>query len=313
MKPDTKELSMILITGSTGLTGSAVVREFARNGHAARALIRDPAKTRLWGNASGIDAVRGDLLAPATLAPALDGIDTVVLISSANHDMVDAQRNLIDAAVAAGVERIVKISGLGPDPASEFRFARYHAQVEQHLRQAPVRWTLLRPSQFMQVYYREVATMLADGTLAQPLGTSRLAPIDIADVAAITYRTATESGHDSAIYEMTGPEALSMAEVCAILSGVVGREIRYVDLPPEEKRRRLVAAGVAPHFADDLDALFRLRREGGPESRVRTEVFDKLGIRPTPFAEFARGSAEIFRGTSTADQLWASGWQKAQA
>ena len=304
---------MILITGSTGLTGSAVVREFARNGHAARALIRNPAKTRLWGNAPGIDAVVGDLLVPGTLAPALDGIDTVVLISSADYDMVDAQGNLIDAAVAAGVERIVKISGLGPDLDSEFRFARYHAQVEQHLQHAPVRWTLLRPSQFMQVYYREVPTMLADGTLAQPLGESRLAPIDIEDVAAITHRTATEDGHECAIYEMTGPEALSMTEVCAILSEVVGREIRYVDVSPEEKRERLVAAGIAAHFADDLDALFRLRREGGPESRVHTEIFDELGIRPTPFAEFARRSREIFLGSSPADQLWASGWQEAQA
>lgn len=300
---------MILITGSTGLTGSAVVREFARRGHPARALIRNPAKIRLWADTSGIEAVHADLLVPSTLAPALDGIDTVVLISSADNQMVEAQGNLIDAAVAGGVTRIVKISGLGADLNSSFRFLRYHAQVEDHLRGSGLFWTLLRPSQFMPVYYREVATMLAEGTFAQPLGSARLAPIDIDDLAKITYATATDNGHNSMTYEMTGPEALTMTEVCTILSEVVGQPIRYVDLAPEKQRQRLIDAGIAPRFVDDLDALFRLRREGGPESQVHTEVYEKLDIHPTTFAEFAKRSAEVFRGTSTPDQLWASGWQ----
>ncbi|SEL81914.1 NmrA family NAD(P)-binding protein [Streptacidiphilus jiangxiensis] len=310
---------MILITGATGLTGSAVVREFGRQARPARALVRDPDKRRAERDAAGVDTVRADLLVPATLAPALDGVETVVLISSGDDAMVEAQGNLIDAAVAAGVRHIVKVSGLGADPDSAFRFGRYHAQVEQHLLAARVRATVLRPSQFMQVYYREVPTLLADGSFAQPLGDTRMAPVDTEDVARIAFAAATATATATAtvpesvdgeadLLPFTGPEALSMTEVCAILSEVIGRPIRYVDLAPEEKHRRLLAAGIPRRSADDLDDLFRVRREGGPESDVDTAAFDRFGLRPTTFAEFAHRSAPVFRAEMSPDHLWASGW-----
>jgi uncharacterized protein YbjT (DUF2867 family) len=302
---------MILITGATGLTGSALVRAFGRHEQPARALVRDPAKRRAERDAAGLTTVQGDLLVPGTLAPALDGVETVVLISSADDRMVEAQVNLIDAAVAAGVRHIVKMSGLGVDPDSPFRFGRYHTQVEQHLRAAAVSATVLRPSQFMQVYYREVSTMLADGTFAQPLGDTRLAPVDVEDVARIAFAAATgpaPDGDEAAVFPLTGPEALSMTEVCVILTEIVGRPIRYVDLAPEEKHRRLVAAGIPARFADDLDALFRLRRDGGPETRVDTAAFERFALQPTTFTQFARRSAPVFRGETTPDGLWASGW-----
>ncbi len=302
---------MILITGATGLTGSAVVREFVRQGRPARAMVRDPAKGCALASAPGIETVQADLLVPGTLTAALDGIDTVVLISGADDRMVEAQCNLIDAAVVLGVDHIVKVSGMGADPDSPFRFGRYHARIEQRLRAAGVDWTVLRPSQFMQVYYREVPTMLEDGTFAQPLGCTRLAPIDVEDIAKVAYATATGAGHESTVYEMTGPDALTMTEVCAVLTSVIGHPVRYVDIAPEEKIQRLVEAGITPRFAGDLDDLFRLRRDGGPESQVHTEVFGQLNIRPTSFAEFAQRSAMVFRGTSTPEMLWASGWHNA--
>jgi uncharacterized protein YbjT (DUF2867 family) len=186
---------MILITGATGLTGSAVVREFVRQGRPARALVRNPAKVQALTAVPSIEVVQADLLMPGTLTAPLDGIDTVVLISSADDRMVEAQCNLIDAAVASGVNHIMKVSGLGQDLNSPFRFGRYHAQVEQHLQTAGVGWTLLRPSQFMQVYYREVPTLLADGTFAQPLGDTRLAAVDVEDVAKVTTRQRPAATH----------------------------------------------------------------------------------------------------------------------
>lgn len=300
---------MILITGTTGLTGSAVVRAFVRHGRPARAMVRDVGKARAWGGGDGIEAVAADLLVPETLGPALDGVETVVLISGADDAMVRAQCTLIDAAAAAGVRHVVKVSGLGAEPDSPFRYGRYHRQVEEHLRASGVAWTLLRPSQFMQVYYREVRTMLADGTFAVPLGRTRLAPVDVEDVAEVAYLAATAPGHESAVHTLTGPEALTMDEVCDILTAVVGAPIRYVDIAPEEKHRRLVAAGLPERFAADLDDLFRLRREGGPESHVDVAAFARLGLRPTPFAEFAERSAAVFRGEATPERLWAAGWQ----
>jgi uncharacterized protein YbjT (DUF2867 family) len=304
---------MILITGSTALTGSAVVREFVRRGRAARALVRDPRRARSWDSGAGIRAVAGDLLRPRTLPAVLEGVGTVVMISGADRRMVEAQGNLVDAAAEAGVRHVVKVSGLYPALDSPFRYGRYHGQIEGHLAASGMAWTMLRPSQFMQVYYREVPSMLAEGEIAMPLGAARLAPVDVEDVAEAAYVAATTPGHESAVYELTGPEALSMTEVCDILGEVVGRPIRYADVAPEEKRRRTVAAGIPEPFADDMADLFRLRREIAPESRVSVEAFERLGIRPATFAEFARRSAAVFRGVATPERLWAAGWLEAAA
>ena len=304
---------MILITGSTGLTGSAVVREFVRRGRPARALVRDRRRARSWGPGAGIEAVVGDMLEPDTLPAALAGVDTVVLISGADRRMVEAQGNLVDAAAEAGVRHVVKVSGLYPALDSPFRYGRYHGQIEGHLAASGMAWTMLRPSQFMQVYHREVPAMLASGEIAMPLGQARLAPVDVEDVAEAAYLAATTPGHESAVYELTGPQALGMAEVCAILGEVVGSPIRYVDVAPEEKHRRMVAAGIPEPFADDMDDLCRLRREIAPESQVSVEAFARLGIRPSTFAEFAERSAEVFRGLVAPERLGAAGWLTAAA
>ncbi|MBF5000386.1 SDR family oxidoreductase [Nocardia sp. BSTN01] len=300
---------MFLITGATGLTGSAVVRRFAQQGEPVRALVREPKKQQFAGVA-GVDTVVGDLLEPATLEPALAGIDTVVLISGADDTLIEAQCNLIDAAEEAGVGHIVKVSGLGCDHDSPFRFGRYHAQIEDYLRASSVAWTILRPSQFMQVYYREVPTLLEDGSFAVAMGDARLAPIDVEDIAAVAYAVAQSEEHHGKSFAMTGPDALRMSEVCDILSPAVGKPLHYLDIDPRIKRQQLIDNGIPPRLADDMDDLFRLRREGGPESEVHLEVFDLLQIRPTSFAEFVQRSVDIFRGTTTPAQLWASGWQR---
>jgi uncharacterized protein YbjT (DUF2867 family) len=300
---------MILIIGGTGLTGSAAVREFVRQGTPARVLVRNRAKGAELGGVAGIEVVHGDLLDPETLGAVVHGVDKVMLISGADDHMVEAQLNMIDAAKAADVHHIVKVSGLGPELDSPFRFGRMHAEIERYLASSGVPWTFLRPSQFMQVYYREVPTMQARGVFAQPLGETLLAPVDVDDVAKVAYQVLHSDGNEGEHYELTGPEALHMTEVCAVLSEVIGKPITYMDIDPAVKMDQMIAAGISERFAKDLDDLFALRRAGGPESQPRIETFDRFGIRPTPFAEFAKRSAAIFRGETSAANLWASGWQ----
>src|SRR5262245_28041153 len=107
----TKELSMILIIVTFGVSGLFVVLVLLGQVLPARALVRNPDKAGAMTAAPCIEIVQADLLVPGTLTAALDGIDTVVLISSADDRMVEAQCNLIDAAVASGVNHIVKVSG----------------------------------------------------------------------------------------------------------------------------------------------------------------------------------------------------------
>ncbi|WP_329046275.1 SDR family oxidoreductase [Amycolatopsis sp. NBC_01488] len=296
---------MILVTGATGLTGSAVIRACVAEGLPVRALVRDRAKAA--GFPDGVEVVTGDLLAPE---PALDGVDRALLISSADRRLVETQQTFIDAAKRAGVGHVVKLSGRGCRSDSGFRFARMHADVERYLAGSGLAWSVLRPSQFMPVYFREVPS-IRDGVLSLPMGEAKLAPVDVGDIARVAVALLRGEGEDGGRYELTGPEALTMTEVAARLADAVGRPVRYVDADPAAQRERLLAAGIPAFFADAMDELFAERRAGAEESRVDLGTHEKFGVRPTTFAEFARRNAAVFRGEVPPSHRWASGWQPA--
>jgi len=285
----------ILITGAAGLNGTAAVREFARHGEPIRALVRNRAQAPALFEIPVVDLVEGDLLLPETLGPALDGVDRVLLISSTGPRMADTQCAFIDAATKAGVGHVVKFSGLNAAVDSAFRFTRMHGEIERHLERSGLAWTHLRPSQFMQVYFREVPTIVNEDAFYLPMGHERLAPVDVADIAKVARLLVREGGHAGHSYDMTGPEALTMPEIAQRISDAVGRRIRYIDIDPDEKHRMLVEAGTEPYFADALDELFSQRRKGA-ESAVRRHTHQRFGVRPTTFAEFAARNAAVFRG-----------------
>src|ERR1700738_3009816 len=103
---------MILVTGATGLSGSAVIRVCAERGLPVRALIRDPAKVAALDIPATVELAEGDMLKPETLEGALDGVERVLLISAPDPHLVETQCTFIDAAKRAGVRHIVKLSGM---------------------------------------------------------------------------------------------------------------------------------------------------------------------------------------------------------
>jgi uncharacterized protein YbjT (DUF2867 family) len=289
---------MILVTGATGLSGSIVIREFARHKTPVRALVRSRSKARALETLTAVGIVEADMLRPETLGAALDGVERVLMISSSDPQMVETQCTFIDASKKAGVRHIVKFSGaesgIGFDPKA-FRFTRMHEQIERYLEGSGLAWTHLRPSQFMQVYLREVPTIVAQNALCLPMENAKLAPVDIEDIAKVAFALLLNGGHEAKSYDMTGPEALTMEQVAAQISQAIGKTIRYINVPPAQKRKALLAAGASEFFADAVDELFAERRKR-QESRVYLGTHDAFAIRPTTFAEFARGNAAVFRG-----------------
>ncbi|MEW9534180.1 SDR family oxidoreductase [Microbispora sp. NPDC049125] len=289
---------MILITGANGRPGSATVREFARHGTPVRALVRDPEKAGDLRALPGVDVVHGDMLWPETLESALAGVDRVLMISGAGPELLETQCTFIDAAIKAGVGHIVKFSGKDSVDGFDnerFRSSRSHEQILRYLIASGVPWTLLRPSQFMQVYFEEVPDIVAHGELRLPLGDTTMAPIDIEDIAKIAYAVLTTPGHEGRTYPMTGPEALTMADAARHISDAIGRPVRYRDVTSEEKQRDWLAAGYPPPRASAFAQLFRERRRLG-RSTVDLSTHEHFGIEPTTFAQFARRNAGVFRG-----------------
>ena len=293
---------MILVTGATGLNGGALVRLLSARGVPVRALVRNPTRATPISSLPNVEVVEGDMARPDTLTEPLRGVDRAMLISSSDPAMLEVQSNFIEAARKAGVRHVVKLSGIMPEVDSPFRFARMHGEAEQRLERSGIAFTHLRAGEFMHAYFRQVPAIVARGTFFLPMEDARIASIDVRDIAEVAAKALTEPGHEGKIYPLTGPEALSMAEVAEKLSTATGKPIRYANIAPEEARNAQLAAGVPPYTADALAELFAERRKG-KESKVWPDIEDILGRRATTFDEFATRHAAIFRGEEPAPKV----------
>ena len=291
---------LILVTGATGLTGGELVRRLSARGARVRALVRNvetsnSAKASDLAGLAGVEVAEGDLANAASLGPALEGVDRAMLISSSDAAMRDVQCAFIDAAASAGVPHVVKLSGIIPELDSPFRFARMHCQIEQYLEQSGVPFTHIRAGEFMHSYFRQVPSIVKAGAIFLPMADARIASTDIGDIAEVAADILTGAGHEGRIYSITGPEALTMTEVAAKLSDAIGKQVRYVDISPNDFVAARLAAGAPPYLVEGLAELFAERRKG-KEAVVYPTIQEVFGRRPTSFDEFARRHAAIFRG-----------------
>jgi uncharacterized protein YbjT (DUF2867 family) len=286
---------MILVTGATGLNGSELVHRLSARGVPVRALVRSAAKAAGLSSLPKVEIVEGDMARPETLSGALRGVDRAMLISSSDPAMLEVQSNFIEAARKAGVKHIVKLSGIIAELDSPFRFARMHGEIERRLEASGIAFTHLRAGEFMHAYFRQVPSIVAKGALFLPMEDARIASIDIGDIAEVAATVLTGSGHEGKIYPLTGPEALSMAEVAEKLSIATGKPIQYVNVAPDEAKRAQLAAGLPPFTADALAELFAERRKG-KEAHVSPVIPTIFGWQATSFDEFAARNAAIFRG-----------------
>lgn len=213
----------IAVTGVTGGVGGRVARRLAGAGVPLRLLARDPGRAP---DLPGARVARASFHEPEAVREALRDVSTLFLVSASEDvDRVGLHRRTVDAAVAAGVTRIVYLSFLNAGPESTFTFARDHFHTEEHVRGAGVAYTFLRDS-----LYQDVLPHFAgpDGVIRGPAGDGRFAPVtrdDIADVAAVVLREPAR--HGGRTYDLTGPATLTMAEVAAELTRATGRPIRY--------------------------------------------------------------------------------------
>ena len=286
---------MILVTGATGRTGSGVVAGLAARDVEARALVVDPAEAAEAGLPPSVEVVVGDYERPETLGRAMAGVDRVFLVAPGSPRLVEHETNVIEAAVRAGVDRVVKVSGLGAAHDSSFSITRWHAEAERRLRESGLGLTVLRPNFFMQNFlFMFAPRIVSQGAIYAPVGTGRISMLDCRDLAAVAVAALTEEEvHDGVTYVVTGPEAISMAEAGADISAVTGRPVGHVDLPPEAARRDMVEQGVREPFAEALLGLFAFFRDG--HGAVVTDVVARVGRTvPRTFAAFVRENADAF-------------------
>ena len=264
------------------------------------ALVRSRAKAKWLEGIPTVEIVEGDMSRRSSLAPALDGVDRALMISAPTMDMTETQCTFIDACKAAGVRHVIKFSGLDARCDSRFPFGRMHKESEDYLEKSGLAWTHLRPTGFMQVYLREAPSIINQGAFYFALGDVRLNPIDLVDVARVGFQLLRDGGHEGARLSLTGPEALTMAEVADCISRAIGRTVRYVPVSRGQRREALIAHGIPSEMADALDAQVEERLKGGLESQVELSTHQLFNVKPTTFLEFALNNAAAFGGPPTA-------------
>jgi uncharacterized protein YbjT (DUF2867 family) len=286
-------MTTILVTGATGNVAAHVVRELQARAATVRALVRDPHKAAALGD---VDIVIGDFDDPASLRRAMAGVDRVYLSAADGPRKVAHETALVDAAADAGVERIVKLSAMHADPGSRLPAYRWHGEIEAHLQRRGVPSVVLRPAFFMTNMLMVAGGVAATGTLYAPTANRRVAMIDIRDVAAVAAVTLTADGHEKQAYELTGPAAVTFADVARAIGEATGRPVEYVDLTEEAARPRFAGAGLPDWLAEQLAGVFGVIRDGG-FARTTDHVRAITGHPARSIDDFARDFAPAFTGT----------------
>ncbi|TCC32549.1 SDR family oxidoreductase [Kribbella sindirgiensis] len=276
---------MIGVTGSTGQLGSRIVARLT--GVPLRLIVRDPARAPSVPGASVAQAAYGE---HAALLSALDGVDVLMLLSATESaDRVALHKATVDAAVAAGVRRIVYTSFVGAAPGATFTFARDHWHTEEHIRSTGVDFTFLRDNLYLDFVPGFVGS---DDVIRGPAGDGRVAAVardDVASVAASVLRTASGSSgadeYSGATYDLTGPSAFTLAEAAAVLTEAWGRKVRYEAETLDEAYRSRESYGAAPwEVAGWVTSYAAIA--SGEMGHVSTAVADITGRPPIGLEEY---------------------------
>src|SRR5947209_4563435 len=187
---------MIAVTGATGEVGGRVARGLAEGGAALRLIVRDPAKAPAIAGAEV--AVAGGYADTESMTNAFRGADTVFLVSGRESpNRLDEHMSAVDAAVRAGVERVVYLSFASASLDTAFVLGRQHWATEEHIRASGLGHTFLRDNLYLD-FVPFFAS--ADGVIAGPAGDGAAAFVARDDVADVAVRVLAEGGHDGAEY-----------------------------------------------------------------------------------------------------------------
>lgn len=285
---------MILVTGAGGNVGRPLIDELAASGTPARAAYRSADKTAR-AKAAGRDAVTVDYSRPETVSSALDGVDAVFLLATGVQGQIEGETNVVRAAKAAGVRRIVKLSVFGAAE-EEFGFARTHRPVEREIEASGLAWTFLRPASYMQNFTNFMAPTIRSQHVTYTLIPDAVFNhVDTRDVARVAAAALTHDGHDGQAYTLTGPRSFSYREAARTIGEVTGAPVQVVALTESDARAGMKAHGVPDIYANHLVDLDRWY-ESGKGDMITTSIRDITGREPTRFEEFVREFAAAFGG-----------------
>lgn len=273
----------IVVTGATGNVGRPLVTHLADAGVEVRAITRNPAA----GFPPGVVAFD-------SATSALAGASAMLVNSRALGDAMGAT---VDAARVAGVTRLVALSAINADDEfsrqpSRFRGDR-NSEAEQLAVDSGLEWVSLRPTIFPTNFAGMWAPQLAAGDVVNgPFASASIAPIAEADIAGVAAQAFLTDNLLAQRVPLTGPQALTNAELLETIGSVLGRPLRYQEVPPDLVRQRFIALGFGAEFADAYIAM--LAETVDHPALVTHDVEKILGRPAQPFAQWVSDNRQLF-------------------
>ncbi|GGS88443.1 NmrA family protein [Streptomyces griseoviridis] len=260
-----------LVIGATGRTGRRIAARLRLLGTPVRAASRSSRVRFDWSEPDGWHTVLRDVDVAYVVPPPVPG----------------PAHEFVARAEAAGVRRLVLLSGRGADGWGDSAFGRHMRSAEEAVRGSALEWTVLRASNFAQNFDEDVFyAPLVEGTLALPAGEVAEPFVDVEDLADAAVAVMTEGDrHAGRVYELTGPRSLTFAEAVELISRASGRSLAYRRITPDEYASSLVGQGLSRRDADDIAAMFVLM-ESGLIAGTTDDLASVLGRAPRPFEEY---------------------------
>lgn len=275
---------MFVVTGATGNVGGYVVKELVDAGAEVLALTRDPEAARL---PEGVRAARTEEMP-------LDGA-TALFLNPAVVWQVGTEK-LLERAKESGVRRIVMLSSSSVlqdlDPHTNPIGVRHRA-LEDEVEATGLEWTFVRPGAFAANALQWVDQIKAGDVVYGPYAGAQMAAIHEADMGAVAARALLADDLVGQTPELTGPESLSFADQVRIIGEVVGRPLRYEEIPHEAARERMAGGFLTPEMADSLLRVFA-ELVDRPQA-VSPEVERITGRPGRTFAQWVEDRVAAFR------------------
>ncbi|WP_158978610.1 NmrA family NAD(P)-binding protein [Parasedimentitalea maritima] len=285
--------NQILIIGGTGNIGTPLVELLKGSDQSYRVMVRsDENEAKM--TSEGIPTVRAELGDWRSVEAALEGVDTIFLLSAPSPVMSDLHTGLIDRAKSADVRKIVRLSAEPAKYCKGLPMYEQHAEVDDYLMASGLNYVILRPHYFMQNIPQMHASFMKDSQMfAQYMGDTRIPMVDARDIAKAALAGLTSDAFNGKIHYITGPQSISFDDVAKAFSKPLGKVINYVDLPYKDQKAGLEAYGTPDMIVQTVMSLFKRWSEG--EDQPATSDYEKItGERATDINTFAAEVAGSF-------------------
>jgi NAD(P)H dehydrogenase (quinone) len=289
-------MAKIAVVGATGNTGRAVVKELKQLGQDPICIVRNADKAREVLGADAKTAV-AELNDVAALEKALAGVESVFVVTGHNPGMVEQQNNVLDAALKAGTQYLVRVSG-GRAVAvkdSESVVGRSHYQIEQRLAESGIKWVILRPGLFMQNVFTQIPAIKNENKMVLPFAADLpLALTDVRDTGAVGARILVDPApHAGKTYEFSGALA-TYQDFAKVFSDVLGRTITYVGVTPEQAEQAMKARGMPDWLIAHLVTIAKLGAKGAFSTENTGPIRDIVKRAPLTMRQFVEDFKSLF-------------------